>query len=438
VTESSNVRARRRLEALRHFLADVHARFAPGFGFVLWDGSTVPAGLPADALALVIADEGAVAGLVRRPSFDTVLSLWVSGRLDLRNGTLFDLMAARPKARSREIRKTFDKRLALATLAKFLFVPRGGPWPLEQIRTDRARTEGTAEAYKANISNHYDVSNAFYALFLDPDMVYSCAYFKEWSNDLATAQRDKLEMICRRLRLKPGERLLDLGCGWGGLACYAAQHFGVHVHALTLAERQVAYGREKVARLGLGDRVTIELADYRAAQGEYDKIVQIEMFEHLGIENHPAYFQKIHQLLTAGGLYLHHSCTHPAKADEKRFRRKTAVYKTTIRYIFPGGELDHIGMSVANLERFGFEVHDVENWREHFALTCRHWHDRLVANRAAAEREVGAEKTRMWLAFFMGCSIGFERGSIGIFQTLASKRARGRSGLPPTRADLYG
>jgi cyclopropane-fatty-acyl-phospholipid synthase len=428
--------AQRRLEAFKRLLAHAHNRFAPGFGFVLWDGSTVPADLPAGALALTIADEGAIAGLVRRPTFDTLMNLWVSARLDVRNGTFFDIIAARPKVRTREIRNTIDKRLVLSALTKFLFVPRGQPWPLERIAAE-ARADGSAETYKANISKHYDVSNAFYALFLDPEMIYSCAYFTDWNNDLVTAQRDKLEIVCRKLRLKAGERMLDIGCGWGGLACYAAQHYGVHVHALTLSEQQVAYAREKVVRLGLADRVSINLSDHKAVQGEFDKIVQIEMFEHLGLDNHADFFQTIHRLLKPGGLYLHHSCTHPAKASDRKFRRKSAVYAATIRYVFPGGEVDHIGMSLANLERFGFDVHDVESWREHFALTCRIWHDRLIANRGAAEREVGAEKVRIWLAFFMGCAIGFERSSIGIFQTLASKRTRGPSPLPPTRADLY-
>jgi cyclopropane-fatty-acyl-phospholipid synthase len=437
MTASNDVRANRRLDSFKRLLAHAHERVAPGFGFVLWDGSSVPAGWPADGLALVIADEGAVAGLLRRPNLDTVLNLWVSGRLDLRNGTLFDLVERRPKTRTREIKRTLDKRLILQALAKFLLVPRGGPWPLEELRRDKGRADGSAAAYKANISYHYDVSNAFYALFLDPDMVYSCAYFTNWNNDLATAQRDKLEMICRKLRLKPGERLLDMGCGWGGLTCYAAQHYGVDVHAVTLSEQQFAHVRDKVARLGLGSRVTVALADYQAIEGEFDKIAQIELFEHIGIDNHPTFFRKVYSLLKPGGLYLHHASTHPAKADDRRFRRKSDVYKAAVRYIFPGGEVDHIGMSVENLERYGFEIHDVEGWREHFARTCRHWHDRLFANRAAAEREVGREKTRMWLAFFLGCAVGFERGSIGLFQTVASRRPRGWSGLPPTRADLY-
>jgi len=427
----------RRLDSFRRLLAHINARILPDVGFVLWDGSTVPADLAADALAFVIADEGAIAAMIRRPNVDTFLNLWVASRFDLLNGSFFDLAARRPKTRSRDLMKSFDKRLALATLGRFLFVPRGGPWPLEAVR--KARSGGSEAANKENIHYHYDVSNRFYGLFLDPAMVYSCAYFKDWNNDLATAQADKLDMICRKLRLKSGETLLDIGSGWGALVCHAAEHYGVHAHGVTLAEEQLAYAREKVAQLGLGDRVTLELRDYSRLEGSFDKIASIGMFEHVGIANHPAYFETINRLLKPGGLYLHHAIALRSKSFERfRRRRRDAAAATAIgRYIFPGGELDHVGMSIANLERHNFEVHDVEGWREHYMHTTRNWHDRLSANREAAEREVGREKTRLWIAYLAVVSIAFAQGTVGIFQTLASKRVRGPSGLPPTRADLY-
>jgi cyclopropane-fatty-acyl-phospholipid synthase len=336
--------------------------------------------------------------------------------------------------------KSLDKRLALATATKFLFVPRGGPWPLEAVRGDKARSDGTEATNKKNVHYHYDLSNRFYELFLDPEMVYTCAYFRDWNNDLATAQRDKLDMICRKLRLRPGESLLDIGCGWGALVCHAAKHFGVRAHGVTLAEEQFAYAREKVARLGLEDKVTLELRDYTLVEGSFDKIASIGMFEQVGEANHPTYFRTVNRLLKPGGLYLHHSIALRANAYE-RFRRgrgrDRAAAMAIGRYIFPGGELDHLGMSIANLELHGFEVHDVEAWREHYVRTTRLWHDRLSANRAAAEREVGSEKTRLWIAYLAVVSIAFAHGTIGIFQTLASRRVRGASRMPPTRADLY-
>jgi cyclopropane-fatty-acyl-phospholipid synthase len=296
--------AQRRVDAFRKLLEHARERLGIDFGFVLWDGSTVPANLGASELAVAIADEGAVAALIRRPSLDTIGNLWVSGRLDLRNGTLFDVVARRPKVRTRELRRTLDKRLALTTAAKFLFVSRGQPWPLENIRPDRP-SKGSAAENKENISYHYDVSNEFYTLFLDPEMVYSSAYFTDWNNDIATAQRDKLDIICRKLRLQPDERMLDVGCGWGGLVCHAAQHYGVRAHGLTLSQEQYDFVREKVARLGLTDRVTVELTDYTGVKGEFDKIAQIEMIEHVGLDNHPVFFKKMHELLKPGGLYIH-------------------------------------------------------------------------------------------------------------------------------------
>jgi cyclopropane-fatty-acyl-phospholipid synthase len=425
-----------RLASLKKLLADVRERLGLDLGFILWDGSTIPEGLAGGALMLQIADEGAIAALVRRPKLDTLLNLWVTGRIDLRNGTLFDVVARRPKVRTREFLRVLQKRLAFAVATQFLLVPRGGPWPLEQVRADPP-ADGSKGANRDNVQYHYDISNEFYALFLDPDLVYSCAYFADWGDDLAEAQRNKLEMSCRRLRLKPEETLLDIGCGWGALICHAAQHYGVRAHGLTLAQKQYDYAKRKIMRLGLQDRVTIELGDYAQLDGWFDKIVSIGMFEHVGIDNHPRYFQTIGRLLKPDGLYLHHAITRPAKRDDRTFRRQRPEVALMTRYIFPGGEVDHLGMTIANLNRLGFEVHDVEGWREHYARTCRLWHDRLLANKSAAEAEVGRDKCRLWLAYLAGMAIAFERGTVSIYQTLASKRKRGPSGLPLTRADLY-
>jgi cyclopropane-fatty-acyl-phospholipid synthase len=428
--------ATNRIAALKSLLAHLRELAKLKIGFVLWDGSTVPADLASDALAISIADEGAIAALVRKPKFDTILNLWVTKRLDIRNGTTFDLIGLSGHVRGRDLRAAIDKRLVFSLLLKFLFVSRGSPWPLESIQEDRP-SDGSENENKTNIQYHYDVSNAFYKLVLDPEMVYSCAYFTDWGNDIAQAQRDKLEMICRKLRLKAGERFLDIGCGWGALVCHAAQHHDVRAHGVTLSQTQFDLAQEKVKRLGLQDRVTLELRDYRTLEGQFDKIASIGMFEHVGIDNHPAYFKAVRKLLAPDGIYLHHAITRRAKPDDNVFRKKHPEYAAVTRYIFPGAELDHIGMSAANLERLGFEVHDVEGWREHYARTCRLWHDRLLANYDEAVREVGEPKTRLWLIYLAGVSLGFERATLHIFQTVASRRKRGSSGLPPTRADLY-
>jgi cyclopropane-fatty-acyl-phospholipid synthase len=425
-----------RLAGFKNLLSHAREQLGLDVGFVLWDGSTAPSDLAPDAFAISLADEGVVAALLRRPNGDTLANLWVSGRIDLRNGTILDLGRIRPRVRSRDFRKALDKRLALRALFKFLFLPRGGPWPLEDIPNERP-SDGRPEENKKSIGYHYDVSNTFYKLWLDREMVYSCGYFTDWNNDIDRAQQDKLEMICRKLRLKPGEKLLDIGCGWGALCCYAAQHYGVSAYGVTLSEQQLAYAQEKVRRLGLSERVQIELKDYTTIEGAFDKVTSVGMHEHIGIDNYPTYYRTVHRVLNPGGLFLHHAITRPAKRDDRGFRRKRADFALLTKYIFPGGELDHIGNTVVMLERGGFEVHDVEGWREHYQRTCKVWHDRLLANCDAAASEVGAEKTRLWLAYLAACSIAFERNGARIYQTLASKQKRGPSGLPPTRADLY-
>ena len=429
--------AKSRLEAIRRLLIHAHERLDLAFGFKLWDGSTIPENLPKDALMIRLADEAMIAALLRKPNIDTLANLWVSARLDILNGSIFDLVARRPAIRTKALLRSLDKKDVVTTLMRFLFLSRGGPFPLEQVRGDKALKDGSEDANRDNVHYHYDVSNDFYALFLDPEMVYTCAYFRDWQNDIATAQQDKLHMICRKLRLQAGDRMLDIGCGWGALVCHAAQHYGVHATGVTLSTEQAELARAKIKRLGLEGRVDIQLQDYTKMQGQFDKISSIGMFEQVGIANYPTYFSSVNRLLRPGGLYLHHAIARPAKRDDRAFRKGAHEYAALVRYIFPGGELDHIGMSAANLQRFGFEVHDVEAWREHYARTCRMWHDRLRARQTEAEAEVGSVKTRLWLAYLAGCSLAFERNTVGIYQTLASKRVKGPAELPPTRADLY-
>ncbi|RBP05055.1 cyclopropane-fatty-acyl-phospholipid synthase [Roseiarcus fermentans] len=427
-----------RLASLKRLLADIHRRIEPGFGFGLWDGATVPETWPADGLRLAIADEGAVAALLKRPNITTFANLWAAGRIDLVNGSIFDLVARRPKGRTRELRKSLASLSTLRALLPFLFVPRGGPWPLEHVGRDR-ESDGSEGENTRNIAYHYDVSNAFYALWLDSDMVYTCAYFHNWSDDLDAAQRQKLDMTCRKLRLRPGDTLLDIGSGWGSLACHAAEHYGARVLGVTLSERQIALAREKAERRGLSDQVRFEQRDYALIEGDaqFDKIVSVGMFEHVGLANFTKYFETVQRLLKPGGLYLHHAITRPGGSHAARTGKKRPEFQALTRYIFPGGELDYLGRTIANLELAGFEVRDVECWREHYQRTTRFWHDRLWARFDEAAAEVGAATARVWLAYLAACSITFERNNAGVYQTLAMKRVRAPSGLPPTRLDLY-
>jgi cyclopropane-fatty-acyl-phospholipid synthase len=431
-------KAEKLLASLKALLDDAHRRMGLEFGFRLWDGASVPSDWPGDALAVRIADEGAVASLIRAPRLPTLANLWAAKRLDVVNGDLFDLVARRPKGGARDLSKGVSKLAALKVAFAFLFAPRGGPWPLEAILQDRESSGAEAEN-KRNIAYHYDVSNAFYELWLDEAMVYSCAYFHRWDDSLDAAQAQKLDMVCRKLRLRPGEAMLDIGSGWGALAFHAARHYGVKVLGVTLSEQQIGYARGKAERLGLAGQATFELVDYARLEGRerFDKISSVGMFEHVGVPHFDAYFDAVHRLLKPGGLYLHHAITRPGKRAAVKGGRKRPEFAALTRYIFPGGELDYLGRTIANLERHGFEVHDVEGWREHYQRTCRLWHDRLLSRYDEACGQVGEAKTRVWLVFLAACSLVFERGACGVHQTLCSKRAKGASGLPPTRADLY-
>lgn len=427
----------KRLAALRRLLTEAHQKLGLKLGFSLWDGSRVPADWPANGLMIAIRDAGVVAALLRKPKLDTLLNIYVTDRIAIENGSIFDLAAARPAGKVGRLARGIPKSAVFEVARRFLFAPGAAPSAVAHIKGDEIARDGAPATNKANIAYHYDVSNAFYRLFLDAEMVYTCAYFTEDHGDLDRAQRDKLDMICRKLRLKPGDRLLDIGCGWGALVCHAAQHYGVEAHGVTLAEEQLALAREKVERLGLQGKVTLHLKDFTQMEGEFDKISSIGMFEHVGIANHPTYFRAVNRLLRPRGLYLHHTIARRAKKTDKAFRKMPAEYRALVRYIFPGGELDHLGMSIANLERNGFEIHDVEGWREHYQRTTRLWWERLNARIPEAEAEIGPERTRMWLLYLAGCSLAFERGGAMVNQTLASKRRKGASGLPLTRADLY-
>ncbi len=427
-----------RLALTKDLLSRAAQRLRLRFGFRLWDGSEIEPVDGASPLRIEIADEGVLASLVRRPSLDTFVRLHVEGRLVWTGGTLFDLAALRPAGKvGRLLRSIGLWRLARAFWTLWR-TPRL-PQMAQGVGDEAGRRHGDAATNKANIAHHYDVSNDFYKLFLDPEMVYTCAYFQpDFHDDLERAQRDKLDMICRKLRLQPGDRLLDIGCGWGALICYAAQAYGVKALGVTLSEEQAELARKKIAARGLEEQVEVRLVDYNDLEaGSFDKIASIGMFEHVGIDNHPKYFRAVYRLLKPGGLYLHHAITRPARGTDRQFRRMRSEYRAIVRYIFPGGELDHIGMSVANLERARMEVHDVEGWRMHYARTTRLWHDALHARRVEADTLVGAQTTRMWLLYLAGCSLGFERGALQLFQTLASRRSKGHLPVPASRADLY-
>ena len=284
------------------------------------------------------------------------------------------------------------------------------------------------------IAFHYDVSNGFYALWLDDAMVYSCAYFENANVSLVQAQQAKLDHICRKLMLKPGEKLLDIGCGWGALVIHAAQYYGVHSYGITLSQRQLTLAGERIAQAGLQDRVTVELRDYRDLNGDktYDKVSSVGMFEHIGLDNLPVYFSKVHQLLKPGGLFLNHGITHDVEGWEK-----TVSSEFINRYVFPDGQLDTVSNIQRVMERAHFEIADVESLRPHYALTLRHWVARLEQHHDEALQYVSESTWRIWRLYMAACALEFESGEIGVYQVLASKRAGCPALVPLTRQHLY-
>lgn len=405
----------------------------------LWEGTVVPLGEDVKpGFEVIISSPGVIGTLIRRPTPDTLLRLYARGAIDYAGADLVTFIETARVKNSR--RKT--KGLPLGLIARFassFLLTKGESTTVEHsFGGDETGLNREQKDNKDFIQFHYDVSNDFYRLFLDEQMVYSCGYFRDWNESLEQAQINKLDMICRKLRLKPGERMLDIGCGWGALICHAAKHYGVQAHGITLSEEQLALTKEKVARLGLEGQVTAELKDYAYVEGPFDKISSIGMVEHVGIDNMAGYMEKVSSLLPDRGMFLNHGITRPGKMSDKAFRRMSPERRLLANYIFPGGELDHLGHMIQAMEAKRFDVHDVEGWRDHYSLTCRHWCRRLESNKEEAIRQIGSEKYRMWVLYLAGCVFALGDGGARIYQTVATRqKAKGLSGMPCTREHLY-
>ncbi|MHB1296234.1 MAG: class I SAM-dependent methyltransferase [Anaerolineae bacterium] len=398
-------------------------------GVRLWDGSTWPDTAPRRA-TLVLNHAGALRAMFL-PSTELALGeaylyddFDVEGEMEAVFEAVEALLQKLPQGRDR-----------LLLGRKLLSLPE--PPVRKDTQRGPARLTGRAHSLRRDrqaISYHYDVSNAFYGLWQDSNMVYSCAYFQDDQEDLETAQCRKLDYICRKLRLRPGTRLLDIGCGWGGLARYAAGNCGADVTGITLSESQVALANERIQEQGLAERCRVLSQDYRELDGEgsYDALVSVGMFEHVGQAQLPLYFRQAWRLLRPGGVFLNHGIA--CRATDPVAKGRT--FSST--YVFPDGELVPISTTLRVAEEAGFEVRDVESLREHYALTLRQWVKRLEAHHEEALQYVDEVTYRVWRLFMSGSAHGFATGRNNVYQTLLAKPGPGgASGLPLSRKDWY-
>lgn len=396
-----------------------------------WDGSEAgPPGAP----ALVVRNRRALRRLLWKPGELGLARAWVAGDLTV-DGDLYaalDLMSGLVWERGEDAKslgetlRDPEARAAVRGLVMMAWPPLPPAPPREEVR--RRSHLHTKRTDRRAISHHYDVGNDFYEIVLGPSMVYSCAYWPAPDATLEDAQRDKLELIARKLDLKPGGRLLDVGCGWGSMAIHAAREHGVSVVGVTLSHEQAAYARKRVADEGLTDRVEIRVQDYRdVADGPYDAISSVGMAEHVGSERYLEYARTLFALLKPGGRLLNHQIGRRPRRDESAYE----VDEFIDAYVFPDGELAPIGSTVTQLERAGFEVRDVESIREHYALTLRHWVANLEAGWLLAVRLTSPGRGRVWRLYMAASALAFEHNRIGVNQVLAVRTPEsGASGMP--------
>ncbi|RSS73405.1 cyclopropane-fatty-acyl-phospholipid synthase family protein [Streptomyces sp. WAC06614] len=407
-----------------------------------WDGSEAgPPGTP----VLVVRHRRALRRILWKPGELGLARAWVAGELAV-EGDLYEALdrlagliwERRPRSLTDPrhgplaLLRDGDARSAardLVTLARPLPAP--PPPPEEAVR--RGGPVHSRGRDREAVSHHYDVGNDFYALVLGPSMVYSCAYW-EPGGTLEEAQHAKLDLVCRKLALDSGQRLLDVGCGWGSMALHAAREYGAQVTGITLSREQAVHARKRVAEEGLADRIEIRVQDYRDVKdGPYDAISSIGMAEHVGSARYREYASDLFALLRPGGRLLNHQIARRPEPDENAYR----IDEFIDSYVFPDGELSPLGTTVTELERAGFEVRDVEALREHYALTLRAWVARLEAHWKEAVRLTSPGRARVWQLYMAASALGFERGRLGVNQVLAVKDAPDGSSYLPLRTRTW-
>ena len=374
----------------------------------LWNGQQFDFGQQAPQVTVKVPQASALAYLLN-PSLDNLGLAYVEGKLEV-EGRLNAII---------EVAHTLAER-TLKTGSKLNL--------LSQLFSHTRKKDATAIAY------HYDVSNAFYQAFLDPRMVYSCAYFEDGNEDLATAQLKKMDHILTKIQLQPGEFLLDIGCGWGALVIRAAEKFGARCIGITLSRNQYELATERVAEAGLSDRISIRLQDYRDVDGRFDRITSVGMFEHVGLKNLPLYFKKISSLLTDDGLAMNHGITTTNTAHRGA---RNGGGEFIGKYVFPDGELPHIGRVLSAMQDGGLEALDVENLRRHYAQTCVLWADNFEKNTAHIKTLVDDRRYRIWRIYLAGCAHAFAHDWISINQIVCGKAGRQTERLDWTRGYMY-
>lgn len=416
------------------------------FAVRYWTGEEETGDTDPSPFTIVVRRPGALRRMLLPPSELSIVEAIMSGDIELEGD------AERAMALGDAINGRLKSPATLFALTKLLMALPHDDDTIAQVRARRARNvvDKTGARHEptrdqAAIRYHYDVGNDFYALWLDSRMVYSCAYYATGTDaqtGLEEAQRAKLDLVCRKLQLKAGDRLLDIGCGWGALIMHAAQHYGVIATGITLSEAQAKFARERINAAGLAGQCHVEIRDYRALAplGHFDAIASVGMVEHVGVNNLPAYFAALHAALRPGGLLLNHGIVSMGEARassrwdwlERKLWKRDAFIE---QYVFPDGRLGPLSAVIAGGESAGFETRDLESLREHYALTLRAWRSRLEAHEEEAIALTDHRTYRTWRLYLTASAYGFASGRLNVVQTLLSKpTAAGETELPRRRA----
>ncbi|MHA6887120.1 SAM-dependent methyltransferase [Ralstonia pseudosolanacearum] len=395
---------------LEHWISDIRASANLPVLLRLWNGNQYPLGRFERPTVTLTVREASALPLLLSPTLNNLGEAYVQEKIDL-DGRLPDII-------------NVGYQLAASAAAT-------GSNVLARVVRHFAHTK---EGDKASIRYHYDVSNDFYKLWLDQNMVYSCAYFEHGDETLDDAQIKKIDHILTKIRLQPDQTLLDIGCGWGALVLRAAQQFGARCLGVTLSQNQFDLARERVRAAGLEDRVEIRLQDYRDLTGAFDRITSVGMFEHVGRKNLPGYFRRVHSLLADNGIAMNHGIT---SSDPEGGESSLGGGDFIDRYVFPQGELPHLSLALKAAQEGGLEALDVESLRRHYARTLEHWADRFETNGETIRKIVDEKTYRIWRVYLAGCAHAFDADEVSIFQILCQKSGKPAASIPWSRRYIY-